>query len=71
MTPTRTKRRVAKFVVGLWAAGAVVAIPGAASASHQCDAIEITYWCPWNWTYGSVCVGDPHGVGHACISGNE
>ncbi|HEV2755980.1 MAG TPA: hypothetical protein VG318_09420 [Actinomycetota bacterium] len=71
MTSTRTKTRVAKAVIGLWTVAAVVGIPSAASANHQCDAIEIPYFCPFTWGTGSVCIGDPHGEGHGCVPHNE
>ncbi len=71
MTSTRTKTRVAKFVIGLWTVAAVMGIPSAALGSHRCDAIEIPYFCPFTWGTASVCIGDPHGEGHPCVSPDE
>lgn len=70
MTSTRTRTGVAKFLVGLWTVGALLAIPSAVSAGHQCAGIEIYYTCPIKWGMGSTCVGDAHGEGHPCAVWN-
>ena len=71
MASMRTRTRVARFVLGLWAVAALLAIPGIAGAGHRCAGIEIYYTCPIKWTMGSTCVGDAHGEGHPCAAWNE
>lgn len=71
MTSTRAKGRVAKFVLGLWTVAAVVGVPSAAWATHQCDAIEVKYFCPFTHSTASACIGDPQGESHPCIWWNE
>lgn len=71
MTSNRSKRRAAKFVLGLWTVAGVLSIPSAAWASHQCAGIEISFFCPFDWSTGSVCIGDAFGEGHPCGSTTE
>ena len=67
---SQKKRRVAKFVLGLWIVGAALSAPSAALASHQCAGIEVWYWCPFVGP-SSVCVADAHGESHACLDNNR
>jgi hypothetical protein len=66
------KRRIAVFIMALWA---MMGLTGPAYAGHQCDAITVSYYCPWaNGGAGGVvtaCIGDPHGHSDACTSTNE